>query len=58
MLRTEDFAAHKLLPRVLAAAQHLNSFCADPRSRRPNSISSSKVNLIQRPMCVVFAVSL
>jgi hypothetical protein len=25
MLRTEDFAAYKFLPRVLAAAQHLNA---------------------------------
>ncbi len=51
MLRTEDFAAYKFLPRVPVAAQHLSRFCADPRSRRPNSISSSNRNLIQRSIC-------
>jgi hypothetical protein len=50
MLRTKDFAASKFLPRVLDAAQHLNGFCADPRSRRPNSFSSSKVKPTQRPI--------
>jgi hypothetical protein len=58
MLRTEDFAAYKFLPRVLAAAQHLNGFCADPRSRRPNSLSSSKAKPTQRPICVFHGLAL